>query len=96
MATCSADKTIKLWNYDKGGYVLDKTLYGHSKWVWDCVFSCDTDFLITVSSDAVAKIWKTDTGDSIRTLKGHKYGKFILINLSYKLYCTKRYRIIIK
>lgn len=56
LATCSADKTVKLWNLeddknDSKKFTLDKTLYGHSKFVWDCVFSCDSDLLITVSSD---------------------------------------------
>ncbi|KRX06075.1 WD40-repeat-containing domain [Pseudocohnilembus persalinus] len=72
LATCSADKTIKLWERQNDQYSLFKTLYGHSKWVWDCVFSCDTDFLISVSSDSLAKIWKTDTGEEIKALKGHK------------------------
>jgi G protein beta subunit-like protein len=63
------------------GYLLDKTLYGHSKWVWDCAFSCDSDFLISVSSDGVAKIWKTDTGEIVRNLKGHKNGNFYYLIL---------------
>ena len=77
LATCSADKTVKLWSLNKegNGFSNEKTLYGHSRWVWDAVFSCDTDFLITASSDMVAKIWKTDTGECIKTLKGHTQGK---------------------
>ena len=52
IATCSADKTIKLWDIEnENKFTLDKTLYGHSKFVWSCVFSCDADFLISVSSD---------------------------------------------
>ena len=88
LATCSADKTIKLYSLDhEKGYVFNKTLFGnifsiiinnlslgHSKWVWDCAFSCDSDFLISVSTDGTAKIWQTDTGEAIKTLKGHKKG----------------------
>ena len=92
MATCSADKTIKLYSLDhEKGYVYNKTLFGnyyhmnilmlffkcfigHSKWVWDCAFSCDSDFIISVSTDGTAKIWQTDTGETIKTLKGHKKG----------------------
>ena len=40
LATCSADKTIKLWNITNKGCTLDRTLYGHSKWVklWEKYF----------------------------------------------------------
>jgi G protein beta subunit-like protein len=37
LATASADKTVKLWSLD--GFTLDRTLAGHTRWVWDCVFS---------------------------------------------------------
>ena len=56
MATCSADKTIKLWNYDKGGYVLDKTLYGHSKWVNMLVYLANGN-LASASGDTSVKVW---------------------------------------
>ena len=59
MATCSADKTVKIWNFIQNkGYVLNKTLFGHTKWVWDCAFSWGkVEYLVTGSSDSLAKIW---------------------------------------
>jgi G protein beta subunit-like protein len=75
LATCSADKTVKLWNTKD--YKLLKTLQvgvasglciplshdrlipfasislslscsqGHGRWVWDCVFSTDSAYLVT-------------------------------------------------
>lgn len=27
---------VKLWSLD--GFALDRTLVGHGRWVWDCVF----------------------------------------------------------
>ncbi|KAF3616059.1 Protein LST8 -like protein [Capsicum annuum] len=47
LATASSDHTVKIWNVD--GFTLEKTLIGHERWVWDCVFSVDGAFLITGS-----------------------------------------------
>jgi len=75
LATCSADKTVKIWNLaPETGYQLKKTLYGHHKWVWDCAFSCDSQLLVTCSSDTVAKIWNIDSGEVIRNFTGHSRG----------------------
>jgi len=57
-----------------GEFGLYKVLYGHNKWVWDCVFTCDSVYLITVSTDTVAKVWKIDTGDVEINLVGHSKG----------------------
>lgn len=43
LATTSSDKTVKLWNLD--GFKLERTLEGHQRWVWDCVFSVDAAYL---------------------------------------------------
>ncbi|KAK0225154.1 WD40-repeat-containing domain protein [Armillaria nabsnona] len=32
-------------------YAQEKILTGHQRWVWDCVFSADSAYLITASSD---------------------------------------------
>ncbi|KAG6391883.1 hypothetical protein SASPL_149647 [Salvia splendens] len=52
LATASSDNTVKIWNADD--FTLEKTLVGHQRWVWDCVFSVDGAFLITASSDSTA------------------------------------------
>ena len=36
----------------------ESVLSGHSGWVWDCDFTSDNQFLITVSTDAKARIWR--------------------------------------
>ncbi|MCL7046875.1 hypothetical protein MKW94_029655, partial [Papaver nudicaule] len=43
LATTSSDHTVKIWNVD--GFTLEKSLVGHRRWVWDCVFS--SAYLIT-------------------------------------------------
>ena len=44
---------------------------GHTKWVWDCVFSVDAAYLVTASSDCTARLWDLSTGDAIRVYSGH-------------------------
>eukprot|EP00954_Amorphochlora_amoebiformis_P024246 1365185-Amorphochlora_amoeboformis.AAC.1 len=46
LATTSADKTIKIWNISKK-FELEKTLVGHQRWVWDCCFSADSQYLVS-------------------------------------------------
>lgn len=70
LATTSADKTIKLWNVEKG-FTLDKTLAGHTSWVWGCSFSADSAYLVSASSDKTAKLWDVKNGDIILEYKGH-------------------------
>nr|XP_034918553.1 target of rapamycin complex subunit LST8 isoform X1 [Populus alba] len=69
LATASADHTVKIWNVD--GFTLEKTLIGHQRWVWDCVFSVDGAYLITASSDATARLWSMSSGEDIRVYQGH-------------------------
>lgn len=35
---------------------------GHTRWVWDCVFSVDAAYLVTASSDATARLWDLSAG----------------------------------
>ena len=45
LATCSSDKTCKLWKISD--FSLFGTLTGHSRWVWDCRFSADSNYIVT-------------------------------------------------
>jgi WD40 repeat protein len=38
---------------------------GHTRWVWDCVFSVDAAYLVTASSDATARLWDLSAGNHI-------------------------------
>ena len=46
LATCSADKTVKIWSTEED-FKLVLTLTGHQRWVWDCAFSADSAYLVT-------------------------------------------------
>ncbi|KAI9313928.1 WD40-repeat-containing domain protein [Dichotomocladium elegans] len=70
LATCSADKTVKIWNTEQD-FKLEMTLTGHQRWVWDCAFSADSAYLVTASSDHVARLWELAQGETIRQYNGH-------------------------
>ncbi|XP_066316392.1 target of rapamycin complex subunit LST8-like [Miscanthus floridulus] len=69
LAIASSDHTVKIWNVD--GFKLERTLVGHQRWVWDCVFSVDGAYLITASSDTTARLWTMSTEEAIRVYHGH-------------------------
>lgn len=86
MATTSADSTIKIWSItnpkpNNGSssrpgtssyqFKLEKTLGGHQRWVWDCVFSADSEYLVSASSDHTARLWDLSSGETIRQYQGH-------------------------
>eukprot|EP00897_Mesotaenium_endlicherianum_P005186 jgi/Mesen1/4696/ME000241S03733 len=69
LATTSSDHTVKIWNLDT--FALERTLVGHQRWVWDCVFSVDGAYIVTASSDGTARLWEVASGETIRTYQGH-------------------------
>jgi target of rapamycin complex subunit LST8 len=72
LATCSSDKTAKVWSLDdKSKYSLLHTLHGHQRWVWDCAFSAVSSYLVTCSSDQSARLWDLSQGEPIRHYTGH-------------------------
>jgi G protein beta subunit-like protein len=73
LATCSADKTVKIWNVDRNsedGLSLDKTLIGHKMWVWDAAFTVERSYIATCSTDSTAKLWEVATGKIIKNYIG--------------------------
>lgn len=69
LATCSADTTIKIWSTENFSFILERTLTGHQRWVWDCAFSADSAYLVSASSDHVGRLWELSSGETIRQCK---------------------------
>jgi WD40 repeat protein len=47
---------------------------GHTRWVWDCVFSVDAAYLVTASSDTTARLWDLTTGE-----RGREGGRWLQV-----------------
>lgn len=57
--------------YGNHTWELEKSLLKHQRWVWDCVFSSDSMYLISASSDHSAKLWDLSTGEVVRNYTAH-------------------------
>lgn len=55
-------------------YVLNGILSGHGGWVWDCEFTGDNGFIITVSTDGKGRIWRMNREEIRQQLIGHSKG----------------------
>ncbi|CED82190.1 wd repeat protein pop3 [Phaffia rhodozyma] len=71
LATCSSDKRVKIWSTENYEFKLEKTLDDHQRWVWDAAFSADSAYLVTASSDHIARLWELATGEVVRQYTGH-------------------------
>ena len=65
----SEDKTVKVWDADKGTETL--TLKGHTDAVNSVAFSADGKRIVSGSEDKTVKVWDADKGTATLTLKGH-------------------------
>ncbi|KAF0992770.1 hypothetical protein HZS_4371 [Henneguya salminicola] len=71
LATCSADKTVKIWK------LSDMTLHSElidpkKRWVWNCAFTADSKYLFTVSSDIFPLLWHVEKKQVLRRYMGHQ------------------------
>ena len=56
-------------------YIQNSVLSGHGGWVWDCDFTQDCNYIITVSTDQKVRIWKTGKDEICKKiLAGHTKG----------------------
>jgi WD40 repeat protein len=72
LASCSDDKTIKIWDITSGSCL--STLTGHSGWVLSVAFSKDGTRLVSGSADKTVKIWSVGSAGTFEcesTLTGH-------------------------
>jgi WD40 repeat protein len=69
LATCSADKFIKVFELPSGKFV--KSFEGHTHHVLDVGWRSDGKLLASAGADNVVKIWDYEKGEQIRTIPAH-------------------------
>lgn len=70
IASCSQDKTAKLW--DATNLSLLGVLRGHSRGVWTVKFSPVDQLLLTTSADCTMKLFTLNDMSCIKTIEGHE------------------------
>jgi WD40 repeat protein len=69
LASCSRDKTIRLWSLPDGNHL--KTLTGRTNWVDSLAISPDGKILVSASYDQTIRLWSLPNGNHLKTLTGH-------------------------
>ncbi|MBI3821451.1 MAG: NB-ARC domain protein [Planctomycetes bacterium] len=69
LATCSADKFVKVWNLPDGKAV--KSFEGHTHHVLDVGWASDGKLLASAGADNTVKIWDFEKGEQARTINAH-------------------------
>ena len=63
------DNTVRVWDAVSG--VLEKTLEGHTSYVWSVSFSPDGSRIASGSGDITVRVWDSQTGAELMKLEGH-------------------------
>ena len=74
LASVSGDKTVRLWDVEKGTELDFSPLTGHTYQVSTCAFSPFGTILATGSQDCSVLLWNTSTGERLNVLQGHRGG----------------------
>jgi WD40 repeat protein len=77
LATCGADKFIKVFEVPSGKFIPGKSFEGHTHHVMDVGWKGDGTLLASCSADKTIKIWDYEKGEQVRTIN-NAHGKDIL------------------
>ncbi|KAM4609161.1 WD repeat, SAM and U-box domain-containing protein 1 [Polymixia lowei] len=69
LATCSGDKTVRVYDTDDFSELPFSPLSGHGYGIHCCRFSSCGGYLVTCSTDASTIVWSSATGDVVATLQ---------------------------
>lgn len=69
LATCSADKTLRVYSTRDFSELRCSPLSGHAYGVHCCCFSSCGSYLISCSTDGSAVVWRSDTGEAAAVLQ---------------------------
>ncbi|MEX2175310.1 MAG: c-type cytochrome domain-containing protein [Pirellulaceae bacterium] len=67
LASCAADRFVKIWNVADGAFV--RSFEGHTHHVLGVAWRQDGRMLVSSGADMVLKVWDTRTGDQLRTVQ---------------------------
>jgi hypothetical protein len=67
LLTCSADRTVRIWNADNGGQV--RVLEGHGDYVYAVAVSSDGKQVASGGFDGEVRLWNLDDGKLLRSFK---------------------------
>jgi WD40 repeat protein len=67
LATCGADKFVKVWEVPSGKFI--KAFEGHTHHVLDVGWKPDGKLLASAGADEAIKIWDFDKGEQVRTIQ---------------------------
>lgn len=71
LVSCSADMSIKLWDFQQT-YECVRTMLGHDHNVSSVLFLPAGDFVVSSSRDKTIKMWEVSTGYCVKTFTGHR------------------------
>ena len=79
LASCSGDKTIRLWSVPGGAMV--RQLSGHTNQVYAVAFSPDGQTLLSGGYGSTARVWRVASGEQLRQLDGGGYVSTVAFSL---------------
>src|SRR5262249_1253923 len=70
LATCAADKFVKVFEVPSGKFV--KSFEGHTHHVMDVGWTPDGKKIVSCGADNFVKVWNYENGEKIRDMQGHQ------------------------